>query len=67
MKLVPRGGEAEDVTGERPENNMVYELADFLAAVRGEADPSLWQENTALTLSIMDEIRRQNGIVFPGE
>ena len=67
VKLIPRGGEAEDVTGERPENNMVYELADFLAAVRGKADPSLWQENTALTLSIMDEIRRQNGIVFPGE
>lgn len=67
VTLVPRGGEASDVTGERPENNMVYELADFLAAVRGGADPSPWQENTALTLSIMDEIRRQNGIVFPGE
>ena len=67
MEHFCRGGEAEDVTGERPENNMVYELADFLAAVRGKADPSLWQENTALTLSIMDEIRRQNGIVFPGE
>ena len=67
VTLVPRGGEAEDVTGERPENNMVYELSDFLAAVRGEANPALWQENTALTLSLMDEIRRQNGIVFPGE
>ena len=64
---LPRGGTAADVTGERPENNMVYELEDFAAAVRGEADPSQWQENTALTLRIMDEIRRQNGIVFPGE
>ena len=67
VTLVPRGGEAEDVTGERPENNMVYELTDFLAAVRGEADPAPWQENTALTLALMDEIRRQNAIVFPGE
>ena len=67
VRRVPRGGEAEELAGERPENNMVYELADFVSAVRGEADPAVWQRNTLLTLGIMDEIRRQNGIVFPGE
>lgn len=67
VTLVPRGGEPEDWSGDRPENNMVYELSDFLAAVRGEADPAPWQDTTADTLAVMDEIRRQNGIVFPGE
>ena len=69
VRRIPRGGEPEEIGGERPENNMAYELADFVSAVRGEgnADSAVWQNNTLETLRIMDEIRRQNGIVFPGE
>ncbi len=65
--LKPRKGEPEDLTGVRPENNMVFEIADLVAAVRGERSLAGWQRNTSLTLSVMDEIRRQGGIVFPPE
>ena len=67
VELRPRGGEPVDLTGERPENNMVYEIADFVRAIRGKADPAPWRKNTAVTLGIMDEIRKQSGIVFPAE
>jgi predicted dehydrogenase len=67
VTLAPRGKEKTVLLADRKENNMVYEIADFVKAVRGEADPAPWQKNTALTLAVMDEIRAQNGIVFPGE
>lgn len=65
--LKQRGGVETDLTGRRPENNMIFEIADFVSAVRGETDPAPWIRNTALTLEIMDEVRRQSGIVFPAE
>ncbi|MBQ2725390.1 MAG: Gfo/Idh/MocA family oxidoreductase [Clostridia bacterium] len=66
VKFCPRSREAEDITPEKPENNMVYEIADFLDCIGGTADPKRWQELTRITIRIMDEVRRQNGITFPG-
>ena len=67
VTLAPRKGEKQVLVSGREENNMIYEIADFVSAVRGQADPSPWQKNTAATLAVMDEVRRQNGIGFPGE
>jgi len=47
-----------------PEQNMTYELADFVSAVRGELAVAPFTENTRLTLRVIDEIRRQNNIRF---
>ena len=65
--LKQRGGEETVLVAEREGSNMRYEVADFVRAVRGEASPEPWQTTTRITLGIMDEIRRQSGIVFPAE
>lgn len=65
VTLQLRGGEKTVLVDERPENNMIYELADFAACVRGEKSDEPYRRHTRMTLEVMDEIRRQNGIVFP--
>lgn len=59
-----RKEEAVRLGGERPENNMVYELLDFVSAVRGELDISEFTENTRTTLAVIDRIREIGGIRF---
>ena len=66
VKLWSRSGDAKDLTPEKPEINMVYEIADFVDCIGGRADPKIWQELTRVTIRVMDEVRRQNGITFPG-
>ena len=68
-----RMGEAslEEVPVEVPERDMACEIADFASAVRGEAEGlSLCERCERVTLSslaVMDEIRRQTGVVFPAD
>ncbi|MBQ8333135.1 MAG: Gfo/Idh/MocA family oxidoreductase [Clostridia bacterium] len=64
--LSVRGKDPADITPARPEINMIYEIADFTACIRLEKNPAPWLELTRLTIRVMDEIRRQNGITFPG-
>ncbi len=47
------------------ENNMCFELADFVACVRGELDAEPFERITVTALGIMDEVRQQTGIAFP--
>lgn len=60
-----RGGERRMLLENRPENNMIYEIADFVACIRGTQTADTYNDITRTTLYIMDEIRRQNSIVFP--
>ncbi len=62
-----RGNGEERVDFSPAENNMVYELSDFCDFVNGKADNTSYLDCTANTLSVMDEVRRQNGIVFPDD
>lgn len=66
VKLHTRSGDMTDMTPPKPEINMVYEIADFVGCVEGRMDPAPWLELTEQTIRVMDEIRRQNGITFPG-
>lgn len=66
VKLLGKSGEAVDVTPEKPEINMVYEIVDFVGCIEGRLEAAPWTELTRLTIRVMDEIRRQNGITFPG-
>ena len=45
--------------------NMVYEVRDFVDIVQGKMSDAPYQKMTRDTLSVIDEIRLQNGIVFP--
>lgn len=67
VALCRRGEEKQILLDNREGNNMVYEVADFVKMVRGETDAEESNRITHITLTIMDEIRRQNGIVFPQE
>ena len=62
-----RGEDRKILLDNREGSNMVYETEDFVKLIRGEIKPDVFSENTRITLGIMDEIRRQNGIVFPNE
>ncbi len=66
VKLCLRSAEPADITPAKPENNMVYEIEDFVNCIEGKADPKPWQELTCITIRVMDEVRRQNNITFPG-
>lgn len=57
----------EELAFEPCANNMCYELEDFLAAVRGEADAGAYRAFTLDALAVMDEARHQAGIVFPAD
>lgn len=56
---------------EVPDNDMVCEIEDFVGAVRGEAEALAARERfegvTLDALGVMDEIRRQVGVVFPAD
>jgi len=62
-----RGGDKIDLIEKRSENNMIYEIADFVSAVKGEKSIDHFNEVTRITIRVMDKIREQNGIVFPTE
>lgn len=64
VSFCPRKGEPIQLVGERQGNNMVYEVADFVRAVRGETSPDEWNKVTEITLGIIDTVREQNGIIF---
>lgn len=53
------------------DNDMVYELADFVAATRGDAAAleaaASWEALTLGSLAVMDQIRQQVGVRFPAD
>lgn len=66
--LQKRTGEVRDLPyAEKKPINMMYELRHFCAMVDGTMDPAPWNEVSRITMEIMDEARKQMGIVFPGE
>ncbi len=70
LSVKKRGGEEKFLTNNRfpaggKASNMIYEVADFVKIVNGTLSAEKFNGNTRLTMEIIDEIRRQNGIVFP--
>lgn len=65
------GMETRDIPVDVPEDDMVCEIGDFIAAVRGSgAARGLCERLEGVTvdsLAVMDEIRRQAGVRFPAD
>lgn len=59
------GGQALPYTP--AENNMVYELAAFARLVRQGCVRHPGLEVSAVQMAILDEARRQNGVIFPAD
>lgn len=57
-------GEKKSLVADRQGLNMVYEVENFVKAVNGTLSVKPYHETTLAMLEIIDEIRRQNGIVF---
>lgn len=60
-------GENELIEIPGAENNMQYEIPRFIGAVQGKTDVSGYLRTSKQTLKLMDEARRQTGIVFPAD
>ncbi|SDD92923.1 Predicted dehydrogenase [Paenibacillus sp. UNCCL117] len=69
VELYSRDGTKEDVSSEQDEDTMIYELREFIGVLqRGERESSINTHRRSIqTLSIMDEARRQIGLVFPAD
>ena len=63
--FVPRGKEPEPCDFIPSENNMQYELSAFCDCVNGKRDYRKELSFSEISLEIIEEIRRQNKIVFP--
>lgn len=48
-------------------NTIIYELQDFIKMVNGNMDSEPYREVTIQSMKMMDEVRKQYGIVFPAD
>lgn len=62
--VIYNDGRREDIPLEQEEQDMVYELRQFIRLVETGADPSPWQTYSMQAMQVMDEMRRQIGIDF---
>lgn len=69
VTLRMRGGEEEDVSRQQSEHTMRYEIEAFIAAARrGDAEPAVNSHEVSLAvMRVMDEARRQIGLVYPAD
>lgn len=64
IKIIMRNGEEKTVSKSDVSNNMIYEIAEFARLVKEENMGEEYGDRTKYTMEILDEIRRQNGIIF---
>ncbi|MBM7702423.1 Gfo/Idh/MocA family protein [Metabacillus iocasae] len=64
-----RNGEKEDVTVPQSEHTMSYEASEFIELVKaGKTESSVNSfERSMITMEIMDEVRKQIGLVYPND
>ncbi|WP_123039236.1 Gfo/Idh/MocA family protein [Cohnella candidum] len=64
-----RDGSTEDLTKPQSEHTMAYEIREFVGLIEAglSESPTNTHERSLLTLEIMDEARRQIGLVFPAD
>lgn len=60
-------GEGRHIDVAPPEHDMACEIQAFVDGVRGERDLSRFRDITLGSLRVMDEARRQMGVVFPAD
>jgi scyllo-inositol 2-dehydrogenase (NADP+) len=64
-----RDGKVEELTEPQVDNAMYYEVQEFIALIQSGAKQSSLNShaNSLKTMEIMDEARRQMGLVFPAD
>lgn len=61
------GGSTEMLPYTPAENNMIYEIRKFIRLIKDKDVNHKYLQYSLDTIRIIDEVRRQNGIIFPGE
>lgn len=69
IELHTRDGKVEDLSKPTVEHSMFYEVEEFIGLIHeGRIESTVNSHETSLiTMEIMDEVRRQLGIVFPAD
>ena len=65
--LYYRDGSNETLEIPRTENNMDYEIREFLRLIREKRYSHEYLENSQMEIELMDEVRRQQKIFFPAD
>jgi len=67
--LTPRGGQSKDISLPTVEHDMYYEIEEFIGLIEaGKTESRINSfENSLITMEIMDEARKQIGLVFPAD
>lgn len=61
------GGEIQTLPFTPAKNNMIYEIREFIRLIENKEVNHKYLQYSLDTIRVIDEVRRQNGIVFPGE
>lgn len=67
IRLVSRTGKEEVYHVEREENNMVYEIQEWMRLIAERDGMEQYLEQSRWEMELMDEARKQIGIVFPAD
>jgi len=70
VTFTPRGGQPEDISAQTLKDEYYYEVKEFIDVIlSGNALESSvnTHENSMIVMEILDEIRRQTGIVYPAD
>ncbi|AYV72519.1 Gfo/Idh/MocA family oxidoreductase [Bacillus sp. PK3-056] len=69
VEFIPRNGEGENLTLPQKEASMFYEAQEFIELIKaGKTESSINSFDISLAvMEVMDEVRRQTGIVFPAD
>lgn len=67
ITILYRDGKKEELEFEARDNPMIYETMDFIKLIEEKKIDHEFLDSSRIEMDITDEVRRQNGIVFPAD
>ncbi|QHQ62314.1 Gfo/Idh/MocA family oxidoreductase [Anaerocolumna sedimenticola] len=67
FKIKYNDNSEEEIVAEACENNMIYELNTFMEAIEKNEKLDYYNEVSLNAIKVMDQVRKQLGIIFPSD
>ena len=67
IKICYRNGEVKTIKREHCENNMIYEIKEFINLINNNIYDNEYIKKSEIVLNIIDEVKKQNNIVFSAD